>query len=76
MTERMFFAYEKDFAGRYCPVVYYNEKPSKRMEGEPVRSAVYDVPPECIGGDGEPMFSRLVKRFPPPQEKEDEAESS
>lgn len=72
MNRSMFFAYERDFAVRWCPVVYWDEKPSKRMEGEKERSPIHAVPPECIGEDGEPMFSRLMARFPPPQEKEDD----
>lgn len=71
MTERMFFAYEMNFGGKWCPVVYHGDKPSKKMEGEPSRSAVHEVPSDCIDEFGNPIFGKLQRMFPPPQEKED-----
>lgn len=65
MTERMYFCWERSYAG-WIPVTYYGEEPGKKMEGKVERSTVYDVPPECIGEDGEPLWRKLKILYPPP----------
>lgn len=71
MNERMWYVYEKDFAGRWCQVVYHGDKPGKKMEGTPERSPIYEVPEDCIV-NGEPQFGMLRARFAPPQEPKEE----
>jgi hypothetical protein len=41
------------------------------MEGNTERTNLIEVPEDCIV-NGEPRFSELQKRFPPPQEKIDD----
>lgn len=72
MTEKMWFCYESDFAKRPTPVVYHGEKPSKKLGADVERSPLYDVPAECVDSDGSPNFGMLMKRFPPPQVKDDD----
>lgn len=58
--------YEKDFAGRYCPVVYHDEKPKPR-DGA---SAAVHVPADLLSVDGSPILGRLKAMFPAPVEEE------
>ena len=65
-----YFTYEKDFARRWQPVVYY-EKPVKSSQGhEPERSALHEISgKQLLGNDGvSPNFGRLVKKYPMPLE--------
>ncbi len=72
MTRKAFFCYEKNFASRWCPVIFYDEPPSKSVangkESAPERSVVNSLPDEYIGEDGEVSisFSRLQDLYPPP----------
>jgi len=64
-----YFCYEKDFSGRYSPVVYHNSKPTKTVNGsEPERSTFYEIPAELMGSDGQsPEFGKLMIMFPAPK---------
>ena len=63
----MFFCYEKSTAGKWCPVVYHGEKPSKSVNGSVIiRSNVWQVPDECIS-NGEPMFGALQRKYERPE---------
>lgn len=55
--------YERDFAGRWRPVVYHMEKPAAR-DGA---TAAIEVPADCLSTDGSPMFGRLQAKFPAPK---------
>lgn len=57
----MYFRWEPSSIGM-CQAVYYDEKP-KSMEGA---TKAVEVPEDCIGSDGAPMFGRLKQRFPKP----------
>lgn len=62
----MYFCYEKDFAERWSPVVYHEEKPRKGENSLTVeRSSIWEVPLDCINVNGDPMFGRLMERFRP-----------
>lgn len=63
----MWFLYERDFARRWVPVVYHGDKPNPRKDGS--ATGAIEVPPDCIGPDGQPMFGRLQAKFPPPKEQ-------
>ncbi|PZO78460.1 MAG: hypothetical protein DI629_12245 [Mesorhizobium amorphae] len=64
----MFFCYERDFAMRWCPVVYHDEKPTKMQGRASDRTAFQTVPAECLDMNGEPMFGALQRAFPAPRE--------
>lgn len=64
----MWFRYERDFARRWVPVVYHDDKP-KQTDVERQTVAI-EVSPGCIRG-GEPMFGQLVLMFPAPREVEE-----
>lgn len=68
---RAWFRYEKDFAGRYCPVVIHDDaKPTiPKHDADRITGAVA-VPDDCLSSDGSPMFGRLQARFPAPREVE------
>lgn len=61
----MIFCYEKDFAERWLPVVYHDGLPPKTgPNGQGVeRRGSWEVPDDCMGSDGEPMFGKLMERF-------------
>lgn len=71
MTKTAYFCYEKSFCGKYVPVCYHDEKLVKKMEGNIERTALIEVPSDCIDGD-DVMFGRLTSLYPPPQDKIDE----
>lgn len=59
----MWFRWEHSAIG-WTPVVYHIERPRDRNGA----TVAQPVPLDCIGGDGEPRFWRLVERFPAPKE--------
>lgn len=59
----MWFRWEHHAVG-WCSEVQHLERPK---DSERYTPAV-EVPPDCIGEDGEPMFGRLEARFPKPVE--------
>jgi hypothetical protein len=64
-----YFRYERNH-GRWCPVVYHDEKP-KVPKGEEERfTSAVAVPTDCLDSSGDPMFGRLQAIFPAPVEKE------
>lgn len=56
----MFFCYEKNFAGHWGPVIYYDEVPELRRENKHSRSQVVDV----TGHPEEVPISLLQKTYP------------
>lgn len=60
------FRYERDFASRWCPVVFHDGKPKPSDRA----TAAIEVPADCLASDGSPMFGRLQAIFPPPPEEE------
>ncbi|HEU4986882.1 MAG TPA: hypothetical protein VFT89_07435 [Rhizobiaceae bacterium] len=58
----MFLAYERDFSGRWCPVVY-----ADKPKATDSRSAPIEVPADCIV-NGEVVWGKLQARFPAPKE--------
>lgn len=61
-----YFCYERDFAGRFNPVVYY-EKPTKSNQGHDFeRTALHEVSGKALLGADlvSPNFAKLVKKFP------------
>lgn len=62
----IFFCYELSHNG-WNAVAYHGEKPRKNENSLKVeRSSFYEVPDDCIGANGEPMFGKLQTRFPSP----------
>jgi hypothetical protein len=63
-----YFVWEKDFAGRWSPVVYHGDKPPKSVNGgEMERSSFFPIAPEFMGADGNsPMFGILKEKYPKP----------
>lgn len=60
-----YFCKEKDFAGRWSPVVYY-ERPVKSSQGsDPQRTELHEVHgPEFLGADlVSPNFKKLMETF-------------
>lgn len=70
---KAYFCYEKDFASRWCPVIYYDEVMTKSANGKeaiPDRSPIYTLPDEYIEGDEVNVsFNTLQKLYPPPLTK-------
>lgn len=61
------FCYEKNFAGKYIPVIYYDEPPAKSMNGKentPDRIQVIKVPEISTETDGEYSLITLQKLYP------------
>lgn len=69
-SEKMWFAYELDFARRWTPVAYHGDKPPKKLGTDVERSTLHEVPEDCIGADGEPLFGKLMERFQKPKERD------
>lgn len=69
MSRQAFFAYERDFAERWCPVIYYDEvptlKPYEKRQEIVTRSIVYEVS-DYINEDGEvgKSFNELQSLYP------------
>lgn len=59
------FRYERHF-GRWCPVVYHDEKPRVPKGEEDMFTGAVEVPDDCLSTSGEPMFGRLQAKFPAP----------
>lgn len=59
-----FFTYERDFARRWTPVVYHDDKPKSA-------TPVHSVPSDCLDMDGSPRFAELQRRFPEPVDPAD-----
>lgn len=65
----MWFRWERDHALRWCPTIHHGDKPevTKSSQGDPVRQTeAVQVPDDCIV-NGEPLFGKLVERFPMPR---------
>jgi len=64
-----YFAYERSFDCHWQPVVYHNSKPSKSVnQSEPERTALYEIPAELMGSDGQsPEFGKIMIMFPAPK---------
>lgn len=56
-----YFTYERDFAGRWQPVVYHRDKP-RNADSAPV----WPVPTGMMDDDGSPHFGALRDAFPAP----------
>ena len=66
-----FFRHERH-NGRWCPTVYYDDKP-KPPKGEEERfTSFVSVPADCMSDDGSPLFGRLQSLFPAPVAREDD----
>lgn len=73
MREKQYFCYEKSLRG-WSPVVYHGSPPSKSINGQgPERSTHYEVPDDCVDVVGEPLFFRLIQKFPAPAPVTDNA---
>lgn len=62
-----YFCYERDFAGRFQPAVYHNEKPlAKSANGAgPERTQLHEIGAEFLGEDGiSPSFGALQQKYP------------
>ncbi len=70
----MYFGYEQDFAGRWCPVVYHHKPRVKNghLDGAnglgPAVSGFIEVPKDFISQDGPVLIDGLVAKYPPPAE--------
>lgn len=62
-----FFTYERDFARRWCPVVYYGDKPAN-ADGAPA----WTIPDNMIDEDGSPRFGALKRAFPAPVDPDEQ----
>lgn len=74
----MWFCYESNMKGGWCPVIHYLVKPdakSDRTKGK-VRTPPVEVPDDCIGADGEGDFKLLTERFPPPRDYREELKNA
>lgn len=59
------FRWEMDHACRWCPAVFYGDRP--KASSDRVTGAI-EVPADCLSDDGSPIFGKLQRRFPPPKE--------
>lgn len=60
------FCYERDFANRWLPVIYF-DKPGKSVNGsDKERSQMWVVPwSDLLGSDGvSPDFKKLMEKYP------------
>lgn len=62
------FRYERDFSGRWCPVVIWDEEKPIVPKDQGATPAV-PVSSDCLSSDGSPMFGRLQAMFPTPREE-------
>lgn len=60
-----YFTYERDFANRWLPVIYF-DKPGKSVNcSDKERSQMWDVTPDLLGSDGvSPDFKKLMEKYP------------
>lgn len=61
-----FFVYELDFACRWCPAVYWDEKPRIARDQAYRYSTFWPVTTEDRDSFGEPRYGRLRAKYPPP----------
>lgn len=67
MPRKAYFCYEKDFASRWCPVVYYDHPPQKQTIDKTIRSEIHPVPIEWCGeNEVNCSFASLQVTFPAP----------
>lgn len=65
----MWFCYERDFARRWCSVVYHGDRPGKSVTGhDRERTIVREVPTCALRDDGSPNLDALQLMFPAPVE--------
>lgn len=64
------FCYERDFGGRWCPVVHHMQQPKAKKDEEHRLAGPWAVPDDCVGQDGHPMLGALQRRFPVPKQRE------
>lgn len=65
---RAFYGYERNFANRWCPVVYYDFVPPPSCNGHSYEQSDFiAVPNNCID-NGEPLFGKLKQLHPVPEE--------
>ena len=59
----MWFCYELSDAGKWEACAYRTNFGEPALDDR-LRTELVELPEDCIGGDGEPMFGKLRERFP------------
>lgn len=61
---RMWFGYELSEDGVWEAVCYRTNFGRRPPLEDSLRTEMVEVPPDCIGAGGEPIFAKLRDRFP------------
>ncbi len=72
---KAYFCYEMDKQGHMKPCIYYDNKPGKLIDFNPVRLSLNEIPSKFIVDDEVSLsFAQLERMFPLPERQNDATE--